>query len=76
VISEAEVQEVLEDEPWLQWFLDAGDLTLDDARIRFIVAQDLAVKELRARHEVIEVRIARGDLLTTAYFSQRAEVER
>jgi len=76
MIPAEEIQEALEFEPWLQWFLDAGDLTLDDVRIRFLVAQDIAVKELRSRHEVIELRIARGDLLTTAYVSDRVEVER
>jgi len=75
VIPAEEIQELL-DEPWLVFWVEAGDEDLDAARIRFAIAQDLAVKELRARHQVIEVRIARGDVLMTAYFSQRAEVER
>ena len=72
MISEAEVREVLEDEPWLRWYVSDADESLDDARVRFIVAQNIAIRELRAHNEIIEIRVERGDLLTTCYVAEYA----
>jgi len=75
MIPAEEIQEVLELEPWLRWYIHADDLSLDDARVRFTVCQRIAVKELRAQKETIELRVALRGLLTTAYISDRFEVE-
>jgi len=72
VIDAEEIQEALELEPWLRWYLDDADETLDDTRVRFIVAQNIAIRELRAHNETIEIRVERGDLLTTCYIAEYA----
>jgi hypothetical protein len=70
-ISDEEIRAALEEEPWLIFYLEDDDVTLDDARVRLTLAQAAAVRELRAHDETIEVRYVRRGLLTTAYVSDR-----
>jgi hypothetical protein len=74
MITADEIREALREEPWLEWYIEDDDVTLDDARVRFVVAQRIAVRELRAHDETIEVRFSRRGLLTTAYVSDREGV--
>jgi hypothetical protein len=74
MIDADEIREALQEEPWLEWYIEDDDVTLDDARVRFVVAQRIAVHELRAHDETIEVRFSRRGLLTTAYVSDREGV--
>ena len=76
MISGEEIREALEFEPWLQFFLAPDDYCMDDARVRFLLAQHRAIHELRARHETIERRVSVRGLLTTSFTSDRFEVER
>jgi hypothetical protein len=73
-MTAAEIAEVLELEPWLEWYLDPDDQDIHNARARFMVAQRVAVQELRAHNETIETRLATRGLLTTAYVSDREGV--
>jgi hypothetical protein len=64
----AEERALLEDEPWLRWYIRDSDADLiEDARIRFTVAQSRAVRVLRAHDEEVEARQTRRGMLTTAY---------
>jgi hypothetical protein len=68
-----EIAEVLELEPWLRWFVEPGDENINDVRVRFLIAQNIAVRELRAHGEEVEVRFSRRGLLTTSYVPDRAD---
>jgi hypothetical protein len=74
MMTRAEIDEVLGLEPWLRWYVEPEDVTMDDSRVRFLLAQRRAVGELRAHKETIEIRLATRGLLTTAYVSDREGV--
>jgi HK97 family phage prohead protease len=69
-----DVRDALDSEPWLKHFLradidldeleDVDEDDLDEARVRFAVAQSRAVRELGA---TLSVRHSRGDLVTTSW---------
>jgi len=66
-----EIRQELEDEPWLVFWLEDDDEDVESVRVRFMVDQAIAIRTLRAREETVEVRAMRGELLTTAYASQK-----
>lgn len=69
MIPDEALEELLE-EPWLAFWLEDGDEDLFGARTRFAVAQRVAVRELRAHNETIEVRMALRGMLTTCYIAE------
>jgi hypothetical protein len=54
-------------EPWAALFVREGDTSPDDARVRLVVSQSRAIRELEAAHTPAAFRFARGRLLTTSY---------
>jgi hypothetical protein len=66
-----EIREVLELEPWLRWYLEPDDEDVYDARVRFAVAQRIAIRELTSADIPVATRFVRNKLLTTSYASDR-----
>jgi hypothetical protein len=70
-MNSEEVREVLELEPWLEWFIEPEDEDVFDARVRFAVAQRIAIRELTSADIPVATRFTRNKLLTTSYASDR-----
>jgi hypothetical protein len=70
-MTAAELAEVLELEPWLEWYIRDTDEDVYDARVRFAVAQRIAIRELTSADIPVATRFTRNKLLTTSYASDR-----
>jgi HK97 family phage prohead protease len=70
-----EIAEVLELEPWLEWYCDPDDPDVHNARARFHVVQKIALEELARSGHPVAIRHTRNEMLTTSYTHDTELVE-
>jgi hypothetical protein len=66
-MTSQEILREVREEPWLAFYLEDADEDLEDARVRFAVAQRIAVRELVHEGTPVAMRFTRNQMLTTSY---------